>query len=72
MQRMRRKRVKTMPLFWTEPVGLCFYCHQPLIADQPRGLNPRHQDGIPYGLCQPRLRSVISSTDGNASENPGF
>jgi hypothetical protein len=34
--------------------GRCFYCFQPIGADQPGGLNPRHvSDNVPYGECEP-------------------
>lgn len=39
-----------------ERTGLCFYCHFPIFADQPGGLNPRHADGVPYGECAPRKK----------------
>ena len=37
---------------WSKtPIGFCFYCFQPITADQPGGANPRHINGGLYGHC---------------------
>jgi hypothetical protein len=34
-------------------MGICYYCLNPLEADQPGGLNPRHvYNQVPYGECR--------------------
>ena len=36
--------------------GLCFWCFEPIIADQPGGHDPRHEDGTPYRRCDTALK----------------
>lgn len=35
----------------SQRTACCFYCRELLIADQPGGLNCRHIDNVPYGMC---------------------
>jgi hypothetical protein len=48
----RRKKAKALPA--TMETGVCFFCREPIIADQPGGVSPRHKKtGVPYGKCLP-------------------
>lgn len=70
--RRSRKRVE-QPKEWTEIVGRCFYCHEALIADQPGGHHPRHQTGIPYGLCRQAMAECVRvSAHGHPDPNCPF